>query len=68
MVLVVDLVLFLEPEGVEFVQDGTRNELIQAERKKYSEMLKEWFMKNDPAPGTRGSRRCRLLPAALFLK
>lgn len=42
-----DLVLFLEPEGVDFVQDGTRNELIKAERKKYSEMLKEWFHKND---------------------
>lgn len=42
-----DLVLFLEPEGADFVQDGTRNELIKAERKKYSEMLKEWFHKND---------------------
>lgn len=38
-----DLVLFLEPEGTEFVQDGTRNEDIGAERKKYSEMLKRWF-------------------------
>ena len=38
-----DLVLFLEPEGTEFVQDGTRNEGIGAERKKYSEMLKHWF-------------------------
>ena len=41
-----DLVLFLEPEGTAFVQDGTRNELIQVERKKYSEQLKEWFTKN----------------------
>ena len=41
-----DLVLFLEPEGVEFVQDGTRNEEIKAERKKYSEMLKEMFVRN----------------------
>lgn len=41
-----DLVLFLEPEGTEFVQDGTRNEEIKAERKKYSEMLKKWFDDN----------------------
>lgn len=41
-----DLVLFLEPEGVDFVQDGTRNEEIRAERKKYSEMLKEMFLLN----------------------
>lgn len=41
-----DMVLFLEPEGVEFVQDGTRNEEIKAERKKYSEMLKEMFVRN----------------------
>jgi len=42
-----DLVLFLETEGTEFVQDGTRNENIKAERKKYSEQLKAWFDKND---------------------
>lgn len=41
-----DLVLFLEPEGVDFVQDGTRNEEIKAERKKYSELLKEMFVRN----------------------
>ena len=41
-----DLVLFLEPEGVDFVQDGTRNEEIKAERKKYSEMLKVMFERN----------------------
>lgn len=41
-----DLVLFLEPEGVAFVQDGTRNEEIKAQRKKYSEMLKEMFSRN----------------------
>ena len=38
-----DLVLFLEPEGTVFVQDGTRNEDIMKERKKYSNMLKAWF-------------------------
>ena len=42
-----DLVLFLEPEGTEFVQDGTRNEYIKAERKKYSDMLMSWFDNND---------------------
>lgn len=41
-----DLVLFLEPESVAFVQDGTRNEEIKAERKKYSEMLKQIFEDN----------------------
>ena len=41
-----DLVLFLEPEGVDFVQDGTRNEEIKAERRKYSELLKEMFTRN----------------------
>lgn len=41
-----DLVLFLEPEGTEFVQDGTRNEEIKSDRKKYSEMLKKWFDDN----------------------
>lgn len=33
-----DLVLFLEPT-VEFIQDGTRNETIAADRAKYSNML-----------------------------
>lgn len=41
-----DLVLFLEPEGVEFVQDGTRNEEIKAQRQKYSELLKQSFERN----------------------
>lgn len=41
-----DLVLFLEPDDVAFVQDGTRNEEIGAERKKYSEMLKAMFERN----------------------
>lgn len=35
-----DLVIFLEPEGTEFVQDGTRNEKIKAERIKFSNYLK----------------------------
>ena len=42
-----NLVLFLEPEGVDFVQDGTRNEEIKAERRKYSELLKEMFTRNN---------------------
>lgn len=37
-----DLVLFLEPT-VAFVQDGTRNEMIAADRKKYSEQIKQLF-------------------------
>lgn len=37
-----DLVLFLEPD-VAFVQDGTRNELIQRERQKYSDLLRAVF-------------------------
>ncbi len=35
-----DLVLFLEPD-VEFVQDGTRNEKIHADREKYSLQIKQ---------------------------
>lgn len=37
-----DLVLFLEPT-VDFVQDGTRNEKIAADRLKYSNQIKELF-------------------------
>ena len=37
-----DLVLFLEPT-VPFVQDGTRNEEIMADRQKYSDMLKAFY-------------------------
>lgn len=39
-----DLVLFLEPT-VEFVQDGTRNEIIAADREKYSSQIKKLFDK-----------------------
>lgn len=39
-----DLVLFLEPT-VEFVQDGTRNEKIAADREKYSNQIKRLFNK-----------------------
>ncbi len=35
-----DLILFLEPD-VPFVQDGDRSEIIHADRKKYSEQIKE---------------------------
>ena len=35
-----DLVLFLEPD-VAFVQDGTRNETIHADREKYSQQIKQ---------------------------
>lgn len=37
-----DLVLFLEPT-VDFVQDGTRNDKIALDRKKYSEQIKALF-------------------------
>ena len=37
-----DLVLFLEPT-VEFVQDGTRSEKIEADRVKYSNQIKKLF-------------------------
>ena len=37
-----DLVIFLEPT-VPFVQDGTRNEEIARNRKKYSDMLKSFY-------------------------
>ncbi len=37
-----DLVLFLEPT-TEFVKDGTRNEIIAADRVKYSNMIKKLF-------------------------
>jgi len=38
-----DLVLFLDPDGTDFVQDGTRNEDIMRERRHYSDLLKAWF-------------------------
>ena len=37
-----DLVLFLEPD-VPFVQDGTRNEEIARQRRKYSQEIKALF-------------------------
>ena len=37
-----DLILFLEPD-VEWVQDGDRSEVIAADRKKYSEMIKKYY-------------------------
>ncbi len=37
-----DLILFLEPD-VDWVQDGDRSEVIAADRKKYSEMLKSYY-------------------------
>lgn len=39
-----DLILFLEPT-VDFVQDGTRNETIAADREKYSRQIKDLFEK-----------------------
>lgn len=39
-----DLVLFLEPD-VEFVQDGTRNEAIKADREKYSNQIETLLKK-----------------------
>lgn len=41
-----DLVLFLEPD-VEFVQDGTRNEQIAADREKYSRQIKDALRENN---------------------
>ncbi len=41
-----DLVLFLEPT-VDFVQDGTRNEKIAADRLKYSNQIKELFKQHN---------------------
>jgi len=40
-----DLVLFLEPDVV-FIQDGTRNETIHADRHKYSEQIKQLLINN----------------------
>lgn len=37
-----DLILFLEPD-VEWVQDGDRSEVIAADRRRYSEMIKELY-------------------------
>lgn len=42
-----DLVLFLDVDGVPFVQDGTRNEEFKRQRKKYSSLLKEMFDENN---------------------
>ena len=39
-----DLILFLEPD-VEWVQDGDRSEVMAADRKKYSDMIKELYTK-----------------------
>lgn len=39
-----DLILYLEPD-VEWVQDGDRSEVIAADRKKYSDMIKELYTK-----------------------
>ena len=41
-----DLILFLEPD-VEFVQDGTRNEKIKADRLMYSNQIKALFDRYD---------------------
>lgn len=43
-----DLVLFLEPD-VEFIQDGTRNEKIRANREKYSQQIKQALTENNVA-------------------
>lgn len=41
-----DLILFLEPDEVPFIQDGTRNEKIEADRKRYSEQIKRLLDKS----------------------
>lgn len=38
-----DLILFLEPTGTGFIQDGTRNDKIAEDREKYSFLLKSEF-------------------------
>ena len=43
-----DLVLFLEPD-VDFIQDGTRNEQINADRKRYSDQIKQLLIAHDIA-------------------
>lgn len=40
-----DLILFLEPD-VSWVQDGDRSEVIAADRKKYSELIKDFYRKH----------------------
>lgn len=40
-----DLILFLEPD-VTWIQDGDRSEVIAADRRKYSEQIKEFYLKN----------------------
>lgn len=40
-----DLILFLEPD-VEFVQEGDRSEVIAADRKTYSDKIKEIYLKH----------------------
>lgn len=41
-----DLILFLEPT-VEFIQDGTRSEIIKANRLEYSNKIKQLFKQHD---------------------
>lgn len=41
-----DLILFLEVAGTEFIQDGTRNSNIEADRQKYSDMLENTLMES----------------------
>lgn len=41
-----DMVLFLEPT-VDFIQDGTRNELIAQDREKYSQQIKQLFREHN---------------------
>lgn len=63
-----DVVFFLEPT-VDFVQDGTRNELIQSNRLKYSEQLKRLFIeKNIPITTLDGSYNDRFNTAKLIIK
>lgn len=63
-----DLIFFLEPT-VKFIQDGTRNELINQDRMKYSEQLKQLFIeKNKPFTVLNGSYNDRFNHAKLEIQ
>lgn len=63
-----DLVIFLEPT-VPFVQDGTRNEEIAADRKKFSDQLKAHYDRlHIPLEILSGGYRSRFLQAKQLIK
>ena len=63
-----DLILFLEPD-VEWVQDGDRSEVIAADRRKYSDQLKEIYKKHGFAfREIRGDYNSRFDQAVQYVK